>query len=93
MQEIDIRRHSSAVNKALTSEEASSLSTTNGRGLTRLFGQGGALENIMRRTYAEGLVKLNTNTFETKEAKSEWQDFVDSLSQEDMALVTAESWE
>jgi len=47
----------------------------------------------MRRTYAEGLVKLNTNTFETKEAKSEWQDFVDSLSQEDMALVTAESWE
>ena len=70
MQEIDIRRHSSAVNKALTSEEASSLSTTNSRGLTQLFRQGRALKNIMRRTYAKGLVKLNTNTFETKEAKS-----------------------
>jgi hypothetical protein len=34
----------------------------------------------MRKSYYEGLAKLNTNFFESKEAKSEWLKFVEDLT-------------
>jgi hypothetical protein len=42
----------------------------------------------MRNTYKEGLAKLNSNSFESKEAKAEWQRFVEELTPEEIALVT-----
>ena len=46
----------------------------------------------MRRTYNEGLHKLKTNTFKSKEAKEEWQRFRDKMSPEELAVVTDEHW-
>ena len=47
----------------------------------------------MRKTYQDGLAKLNSNTFESKEAKAEWQEFVDGLTEKELAIVTDEHWQ
>lgn len=47
----------------------------------------------MRDTYENGLLQLKNNTFESKEAGAEWQDWVSGLSQEELAMVTSNNWE
>ncbi|KNG52895.1 hypothetical protein TW65_09277, partial [Stemphylium lycopersici] len=53
---------------------------------------GGILEKIMRRTYHDGLQKLKDNSFDSKEAKEEWQHFRDGLTPEELAVVTNKDW-
>jgi hypothetical protein len=87
-----MRQHQRALKKVSEAGQSSSATKQQGRSHLRLFGSGGALEKIMRNTYREGLAKLNCNSFESKEAKAEWQSFVDELTPEEMALVTNEHW-
>jgi hypothetical protein len=47
----------------------------------------------MRTTYSDGLAKLKSNSFESKEAKKEWQEFVGSLTPDELGIVTAQHWE
>ncbi|EFQ93695.1 hypothetical protein PTT_08841 [Pyrenophora teres f. teres 0-1] len=61
--------------------------------MQRVFSPGGALQNILRNTYSEGLLKLNTNTFESSEAKKEFEEFVEGLTAEELQLVTDDEWQ
>jgi len=70
--EVDLRKHTRAL------EKVSQVTTTphtgnSSRTYTRIYSSGGVLEKIMRRTYNNGLQKLQDNSFESKEAKKEWE--------------------
>ncbi|KAG9388532.1 hypothetical protein A1F94_001424 [Pyrenophora tritici-repentis] len=47
---------------------------------------------ILRKTYQEGLAKLNNNDFESKEAKREFEKFVEELTPDEMKVVTDNDW-
>ena len=47
----------------------------------------------MRRTYNNGLQKLQDNSFESKEAKKEWEQWRDGMTPEELSMVTSEDWE
>jgi hypothetical protein len=87
-----MRQHQRALEKVSEADQSSSTTKHQGCSHLWLFGLGVALKKIMRNTYKEGLAKLNNNSFESKEAKAEWQTFMDELTLEEMALVTDEHW-
>jgi hypothetical protein len=91
-QEVDMRHHQRALKKVSEADKSNSDTIPRGRAVQRVYGSGGALQKIMRKTYQEGLAKLINNTFESKEAKVEWQQFVDSLTPDEMAIVRDENW-
>ena len=93
MHEIDTRHHQRALaNIAGVDASRSPTETPASRAALRVFGKDGALVKIIRNTYQEGLAKLQSNSFESKEAKIEWQEFVDSLTPEELAAATAKEW-
>ncbi|KAE8841946.1 hypothetical protein CFE70_001394 [Pyrenophora teres f. teres 0-1] len=91
--EIDMRKHKKTLEGILGTEEGEPRKELQGRGMQRVFGPGGALQNILRNTYSEGLLKLNTNTFESSEAKKEFEEFVEGLTAEELQLVTDDEWQ
>ncbi|KAF2022812.1 hypothetical protein EK21DRAFT_82333, partial [Setomelanomma holmii] len=46
-----------------------------------------------REVYKDSLDKLKHNSFESKEAKLEWQNFVGQLTSKELAMVEAAQWE
>jgi hypothetical protein len=66
-----MRQHQRALEKGFEAGQSSSATSHQGRSHLRLYGLGGALEKIMRNTYKEGLAKLNSNSFKSKEVKAE----------------------
>ncbi|EFQ95327.1 hypothetical protein PTT_06714 [Pyrenophora teres f. teres 0-1] len=53
----------------------------------------GTEEGEPRKELQEGLLKLNTNTFESSEAKKEFEEFVEGLTAEELQLVTDDEWQ
>jgi hypothetical protein len=47
----------------------------------------------MRRIYNEGLAKLTSDSFESEEAKAEWQRWVEDLTPRDLRIVSDSSWQ
>ncbi|KAG9187930.1 hypothetical protein G6011_01853 [Alternaria panax] len=70
--EVDLRNHSRVLEKA-SQAHGDSTTTSKSRTQVRIYGLGGVLEKIMRTTYNDGLVKLKSDSFKSKEAKKEWQ--------------------
>jgi hypothetical protein len=58
----------------------------------RMYGSGGAYEKIMRDCYHEGLSKMNNNSFESKDEREEWEQFVATMSPEMLAVVQDTEW-
>lgn len=46
----------------------------------------------MHKTYQDGLKKLYLNSFESKEAKEEWLEFVNKLTPKELAIVKDVQW-
>lgn len=63
------------------------------RAATRVWGSGGVLEKTMRKIYQDGLVNLTNNTFENKQARDSWQEFVNGLTPKELQIVTDEQWQ
>ncbi|KAL7771314.1 hypothetical protein CFE70_001257 [Pyrenophora teres f. teres 0-1] len=91
--EIDIRKYKKTLEGILGTKEGEPRKELQGRGMQRVFGPGSALQNILRNTYSEGLLKLNTNTFESSEAKKEFKEFIEGLTAKELQLVTDNEWQ
>jgi hypothetical protein len=87
-----MKNHQVALNKLGEATPKQKGAPAKSRAAQRLFGSGGAWEKIVRDEYWRGLKKLNTNSFETKAAKEEWEKFRNELSPEELALVMDEQW-
>ncbi|KAF2873786.1 hypothetical protein BDV95DRAFT_517828 [Massariosphaeria phaeospora] len=59
--------------------------------MSRIFGASEATNRIMQRIYLNGLAKLKNNSFKNEKAKMDWQEFVKTLTLEDLTLVTAKN--
>ncbi|KAF2867275.1 hypothetical protein BDV95DRAFT_503183 [Massariosphaeria phaeospora] len=57
--------------------------------MLRIFGASEATNRIMRRIYLDELAKLKNNSFKNEKAKIDWQEFVKTLTLENLTLVTA----
>ncbi|RMZ71905.1 hypothetical protein GMOD_00009263 [Pyrenophora seminiperda CCB06] len=90
--QVAMRKHHQILAQTTAIDEDSSEGGPQPRCALRLFGKGGTLEKIMRKTYEEGLANLNDNSFESKEAKNEWEEFVDKLTPEELSMVTNKTW-
>jgi len=91
--EIDMRALGTTLQKIHEDQPQGEDKVATSRVGLRLFGEGGALHKIMRDTYIEGKAKLEKGTFESKEAKAEWQDWVKELSKEELQIVSRDNWE
>lgn len=88
---VDLRQHDKALEKVAITTNSSNTESYS-RPHLRIYSSGGILEKIMRRTYHDGLQKLKDNSFDSKEAKEEWQHFRDGLTPEELAVVTNKDW-
>lgn len=89
-----MRRHQATLGKLGDAPEDTSTSkASTSRAAQRIYGLGGVYEKILRREYMDGLQKLNTNSFESKAEKEEWEKFRDKLSPDELALVTKVNWQ
>jgi hypothetical protein len=90
--EIDLRQHQHTLSKLGKSKANNSSKHTQSRAMQRIYQPGGTLEKSMRKIYREGLLKLNTNSFENQAAKEDWQNFVAQLLPEELSAMTDEHW-
>ncbi|KAG9381552.1 hypothetical protein A1F94_007206 [Pyrenophora tritici-repentis] len=86
-----MRKHEITIAKVLSKDDKPTHDIS-GRGIARIYGSGGVLQKILRKTYQEGLAKLNNNDFESKEAKREFEKFVEELTPDEMKVVTDNDW-
>ncbi|KAI0573131.1 hypothetical protein TUN199_10205 [Pyrenophora tritici-repentis] len=87
----DLRTHSKVLENASEANDNSSDFSTS-RSALRIYGRGGALDKIMRETYSDGLAKLQSNSFDSKQAKKEWQAFVAQLEPSELTMVQDKDW-
>ena len=87
-----MKNHRVALNKLREATPRQKGDPAKSRAAQRLFASSGTWEKILRDEYRRGLKKLNTNSFETKAAKEEWEKFRNELSPEELALVIDEQW-
>ncbi|KAI0568676.1 hypothetical protein TUN199_11550, partial [Pyrenophora tritici-repentis] len=90
--QVDMRKHEITIAKVLSKDDKPTHDIS-GRGIARIYGSGGVLQKILRKTYQEGLAKLNNNDFESKEAKREFEKFVEELTPDEMKVVTDNDWQ
>jgi hypothetical protein len=90
--QVDLKNHQAIIEKKKASKD-SSPANIQSRSALRVFGSGGVLQKIMHRTYQDGLAKLNTNSFENKQAKDEWLAFVEGLSPDELKMVQMKSFQ
>ncbi|KAF7448606.1 hypothetical protein A1F99_079700 [Pyrenophora tritici-repentis] len=90
--QVDMRKHEITIAKVLSKDDKPTHDIS-GRGIARIYGSGGVLQKILRKTYQEGLAKLNNNDFESKEAKREFEKFVEELTPNEMKVVTDNDWQ
>lgn len=89
-----MKNHQATLNKiGESAEKGASAKQSTSRATQRLFGSGGIWEKIVRKEYSQGLKKLNSNSFDSKAAKEEWEKFRDELSPELLALVSNPGWQ
>lgn len=90
--EIDKKQHKQILRDAATPAPASPppLAYRSGQ---RVFGSRGTLEVLLRKEYQKGLSKLNTNSFESKEAKEAFLAFTKDLTPKELAIAQDTEWE
>lgn len=90
--EIDMRKHEASLMKVGSGDKTSGQGGGS-RVEKALFSAGGTVEKLQRKIYEDGLHKLKTNSFADQQEKTEWEDFRDSLTPEELATVSSEQWQ
>ncbi|CAN9144786.1 unnamed protein product [Alternaria alternata] len=89
--EADLRRHQSKVEAALEADDPKEDKMP--RVHQRIHGRYGVLDVIQRKAYFEGQEQLKNNSFDSKKQKERYQEWVDGLKPEELAIYMDKDWE
>lgn len=87
----DLRRHQSKVKAALDADDPKEDKMP--RVHQRIHGRYRVLDVIQQKAYFEGQEQLKNNSFDSKKQKERYQEWVDGLKPEELAIYMDKDWE
>lgn len=90
--EVDMRAHKHAMGGDRPSPEPEEKVSSSSRAAQRIYGPGGIMQKLMRKTYRQGLRKLETHSFKDETEKQTFIEFRDQLKPEEKDMVSAPSF-